>query len=725
MINKTFLMMVVALFTASFLSAQQGIDLQNTREGESVEYCREHKHLVELLKNPEFKKQWDKDQATLQAEENLAKSKLNVTAKGIVYRIPVVFHVLHNNGVENISREQIDDALYILNRDYRLMNADANNVYAPFAGTAADIEVEFVYATIAPNGQCFNGITRTVSPLTNEGDDGVDQVNAIVAGNDVYNGQWPGNKYLNIFVCKDIGGAAGYTYRPSNFIGTNMRNGIWVLQNYVGSIGTGAENRSRTLTHEVGHWLNLPHVWGGTNNPGLASNCDTGPNDDDGVDDTPECIGNTSCQLNANTCSLDNAYWGFDQVDPVENYMNYSYCTKMFSQGQAIKMRTALNSTTGGRNNIHTTANLIATGADSNLVICKVDFSASTEYVCPGEPVNFYDLSFNNIKGWNWSFPGATPSTASVKNPVVTYNTPGTYTVTLTATDSVNNITSTKTNYITVMPNGVSLPYSESFESYSSLNNSSSFWRTTGSGSTAFEVTNTAGSEGSKSLKLRNFVNAEDTYTELYSNPFDLSAIPSSETVTFSFKYAHRKKNISDYEIFRFHASNDCGETWSIRKTLLSSSLSTQDVSSEWTPSINDWVQVHIININSLFYVNNAQFKFSFESDEGNNLFIDEINLYQGGPESLGLNELGELENVLLFPNPADEELNVQFTVQNNSDVNLIVQDITGKSIRTEVIKASAGKNLVMMNTADLATGMYFMNIVQGESKKTVQFVVK
>jgi hypothetical protein len=158
---------------------------------------------------------------------------------------------------------------------------------------------------------------------------------------------------------------------------------------------------------------------------------------------------------------------------------------------------------------------------------------------------------------------------------------------------------------------------------------------------------------------------------------------------------------------------------------MLSTSLSTLSVSSEWTPTQNDWVQIHIVNITSSYFVDNMLMKFSFESDAGNNLFIDEINLYQGGPGSLGLDEIGNLENLVLYPNPADEELNIQFSVNDNTDVNLVVQDITGKRIRTSLVKASSGKNLVMMNTSDLASGMYFMNVLQGNSKKTIQFVIK
>ena len=278
--------------------------------------------------------------------------------RGVVYTIPVVFHVLHQNTAENISFDQIEDAVSILNRDFRLNNTDAGSVHANFIGMPADAEIEFALATIAPNGDCFNGVTRTYTYYTYLGDNGGDQIQAVIDGNDVYNGNWPGDEYLNIYVASDIGGAAGYTTNPG-WSGTGMGNGIWIQHGYVGSIGTGSVQRSRSLTHEVGHWLNLSHNWGPNNNPGNTSSC----SDDDGVDDTPECIGVTTCNLSSNTCSGDNAYWGFNQIDNVENYMEYSYCSKMFTQGQVDRMRVALTSSAGGRNNIWKAANLAAVGA--------------------------------------------------------------------------------------------------------------------------------------------------------------------------------------------------------------------------------------------------------------------------------------------------------------------------------------------------------------------------
>ena len=85
-----------------------------------------------------------------------------LTPNRVVYKIPVVFMCSTMEG-ENISRTQIEDAVSILNQGFRLQNTDANNVQSTFTGMPADVEVEFELATKAPNGQCFSGITRTLS----------------------------------------------------------------------------------------------------------------------------------------------------------------------------------------------------------------------------------------------------------------------------------------------------------------------------------------------------------------------------------------------------------------------------------------------------------------------------------------------------------------------------------------------------------------------------------
>ena len=258
-----------------------------------------------------------------------------------VYIIPIVFHVIHQNGAENISDAQIQDQVNILNRDYRKLNADTSAIVAGFDTLAADIKIEFRLARIDPDGNCTNGIDRIYSHKTNNADD------------DSKLNQWPRNKYLNVWTVKTIGsaGVAGYAYYPSAVDGFMYPyDGIIILSQYIGSIGTGSAYTSRALTHEIGHWLNLEHTWGSTNSPEVGCG-------DDGVNDTPMTKGHLSCVLMDATCTP-------GVIENIQNYMEYSYCTNMFTLGQKDRMRAALENSVSSRNHLSLGYNLAATGTD-------------------------------------------------------------------------------------------------------------------------------------------------------------------------------------------------------------------------------------------------------------------------------------------------------------------------------------------------------------------------
>ena len=716
--NKFFFFVVVSfLFNALNLSAQSTFfDATNARDGESVEYCYQHKLHVKNLANPAYVQSLQNDEVIRQHE-----ALNSASTKGIIYKIPIVFHVLHINGAENISDAQIKDALFILNRDYRKQNADAANVHVDFQGMPSDIEVEFVLATKAPNGACFKGITRTYSPLSYQGSDGGDQVAAVKAGNDVFQGEWASNKYLNIFICGNIGGAAGYTYKPGGWQGTNMSiGGIWVLHNYVGSIGTSSLNTSRTLTHECGHWLNLDHTWGGNNNPGNASSCST----DDAVTDTPNCIGVTGCLINSNTCNSDDPYWGFPMRDNVENYMDYSYCSKMFTTGQKTRMRAALTSSVAGRNNLWTTSNLAATGADGNVNLCKADFTVNKTSICVGELLQFTDGTYNAATGWSWTFQNGTPATSTAQNPQVSYDTPGIYTVTLTATDGTTTQTETKTQYIHVLPKFGYLPFLETFENYTDLSNTPNWEIVNPTDFISFQI-GTTGLSSAKSAYLNNYNSNGSQSDELISAAVDLSSITSSTTLSFRFSY--KKKATANFESLKVYLSSDCGVSWQQRKTLTGSQLSTIVVPSPWIPATpEDWTTVHMTNVTSEYWVDNFRYKFKFDGNGGNNLYLDNINIYAGSPSDnvvSGIDETLQMNGVNLYPNPADEEVTLSFSSINTQAITVAIQDVFGKTIQSHNILAKNGSNLVFLDTQKLAAGTYFVSLINGGTPVTIKFV--
>ena len=636
----------------------------------------------------------------------------------VIYNIPLVFHVIHNGGVENISSDQIRDAVAILNRDFRLQNADANTVQSTFSGMPADIEIEFQLATKAPNGQCFSGITRTQSPLTNSGANGQNQVSAIIAGNDVYNGTWPGNKYLNIFVVNDADGAAGYTTNPSNWSGSSMTNGIWVLHDYVGSIGTSDTYSSRTLTHEVGHWLNLDHLWGNNNNPGNASSC----SQDDAVDDTPRCIGVTSCNLNSNTCSNDaiDGYWTSDVIDNVENYMEYSYCNKMFTTGQKNRMRSALMSSVGGRNNIWTSSNLTATGLNTTPSLCAVAIRVERDIVCGGDDVQFFDESYNNITSWNWTFPNGTPSSSSVQNPMVSYSGSGSFDVTLEVTDALGNTMSqTFPNFISVIGNpGYPPPIYEGFENISSL--PSNDWTISNSEGPGFDVVTTGFASGAQSVKLDNSQGQNGSIDELISNTIDLS---NSGAASISFKYAFAKRNSGNTDYLQIFASKDCGESWFMRKNISSSIISTMaNTNSNFTPTGSDWKTI-VIGPGSFsnYLVSDFRFKFKFVNGGGNDLYIDDINL----SGSVSINQSEKVFNFSVYPNPVLDKLIISFSsLTNLTDPFLEIMDGAGRIINSTYLNnLSKGENNLEISSSNLESGWYIIKIISNEKSFATKFL--
>ena len=613
---KKTLLFLLFLPLFQYISAQI-LDKTNMRLGEDVEYCGQHKKQAELMKDPNFKAQYEAEQLKLKDIErnlNAAQSRNKRTGP---YIIPVVFHIIHKGGVENINNSQIQNAIDVLNRDYQMKNADVNSIHPDFKGLPAPLNVQFVLATKAPDGTCFQGVTRTYSTDTTT--NGYKQLTIIKNENDVYKGDWTGNQYLNVFVCSNIGGPAGYTFNPSGS-GKSMSNGIWILHTYVGEIGTGSTTRGRALTHEIGHWLNLSHTWGPNNSPGDPTSC----NIDDDVDDTPNTIGVTWCNLEENTCG---------PRANVENYMDYSYCSKMFTLGQVNRMNAALNSDIGGRNNIWNPTNLAAVGA-INPPLCSVGFTPSSINVCLNSVVNFTDNSFNAPTSWKWLFPGGIPESSTEQNPSVVYTKPGVYSVSLTVSNGTSMLTSVKKNLINVYGQAKAIPFLESFEDYSSISKNP-FWTVNNPGNNqAFEIYNGTGNSGSKCLKLGNYLDKNKNIDELISGSFDLSKIKNQADITLSYRYAYRKTSSSNSEALRVSISSDCGLTWTSKRVLIGNSLDTAVITSNWTPNKpTDWKTVHVTNISSAFWTSDTRIKFSFESNGGNNIYIDDINLYPSGPK--------------------------------------------------------------------------------------------
>lgn len=259
------------------------------------------------------------------------------------YTIPVVVHVLWNSPVENISDAQIMSGLDALNAGFNSLSTGPLD--PPYDTLAANMEIGFCLASTGPDGTPTTGIDRIQTPLAEQG-----------GAPGTYLNQWPPDHYLNIWLIGNYAqGGHHTTYSPAEAAGNPSEDGIMIPHYSMGSFGTSSPYHANTIIFHAGRYLNLKLLWEDPIEPGEL------PCGDDGVSDTPICKLFTDCLEATDGCS------GNDPL-MVENYMTYSYCTRMFTQGQRDRVHAALNDPLAGRNNLWTPANLALTGCGTSSI---------------------------------------------------------------------------------------------------------------------------------------------------------------------------------------------------------------------------------------------------------------------------------------------------------------------------------------------------------------------
>lgn len=270
------------------------------------------------------------------------KRNSRIEADEEIYSIPVVVHIIHNNangtiggtGNSNISDQQIFSQIEVLNEDFRRLNADTNKTPDQFKSVAVDTKIEFCLANRSPEGEQTSGITRTYStdlpfnPYSNKDNQTLKSL-----------AYWNSEEYLNIWVTKLSENVLGYAQFPSNTSllglaaneGSAITDGVVITHtsfgNRTGTASSGVYSYGRTVTHEIGHWLGLIHIWGNTESCTSSDYCN----------DTPEQSNSTSNCPNELPFTCDN-------YNMISNYMDYTndVCMNLFTKDQKDRMRSVL-----------------------------------------------------------------------------------------------------------------------------------------------------------------------------------------------------------------------------------------------------------------------------------------------------------------------------------------------------------------------------------------------
>ncbi|WP_408025210.1 M43 family zinc metalloprotease, partial [Tenacibaculum sediminilitoris] len=382
----------LALLCLFFIGASFAQEKRNCYSMENLEYRQSL--------NPSLKSKMQEIESFTQ--KRIAEKK-NYQGKivGNVIQIPVVVHVIYNNSQENISVAQIQSQIDVLNEDFRRTNSDKTDKWSQ----AADTEIEFYLAQVDPNGNPTNGITRKSSTRTSWGVNDAMKKASLGGVN-----PWDTSEYLNMWICNIGGEILGYAQFPG---GSASTDGIVMSPQYFGSSDKGSNfylsapfDKGRTTTHEVGHFLNLNHIWGG------------GCGADDFVSDTPESdTANYGCSTGHTSCG---------SVDMVENYMDYSNdtCMNLFTLGQKNRMHVvlesggarrslALSDKTGGSSPCTATVptGVSTTGVTSTGAAVSWSSVSGATYDVRYRQVGTFSWTTNSVSGTSTSLSGLSAST--------------------------------------------------------------------------------------------------------------------------------------------------------------------------------------------------------------------------------------------------------------------------------------------------------------------------
>lgn len=576
--------------------------------------------------------------------------------RGII-TIPVVFHVVYNTASQNISNALIQAQLNQLNLDYSRTNSDWTNtpsVFQPFAG---NMEIQFCLASVDPTGAPTTGIRRKQTTTTSfSTNDGV-KTGTLTGTSGGLTG-WSSSSYLNVWVCNLSGGVLGYAQFPG---GSASTDGVVLQWNTVGSVttpNTGTPyNLGRTATHEVGHWLNLRHIWG-------DANCGN-----DQVTDTPTQQGaNYGCPTFPQV-SCSNGPNGAMFM----NYMDYTddACMYMFSNGQVARAN-ALFATGGAR------ASLLNSNGCGTPSACAAPSPSAGSITTTSATISW----------------GAVSGAASYK---VWYRpTASTSFIATTTTGTSLNVT------------GLTAATGYTYQVKTMCATDSSAW-STGTFTTASIVTTcTDAYESNNTLSAARAIPANTNITAVISS--------STDRDYFSFTTSSAARNIridlsnlpADYDVRLYNPS---GTQVGISQN---GGTTAEVIRFNNGPTGN--YRVYVYGYNGAFNTSNC---YTLRASTSSTAFRESENAMEVVEELTPT--ASAFEAIAAYPNPTSGVFTCAFNAINDGTVQITLLDITGREVARTSFGAIQGYNKTDLDLSQHPAGYYTVVLNDGTSRSTLR----
>ncbi len=642
-----------------------------------------------------------------QIQNDLLTNSANKTSASAII-IPVVVHVVYANTAQNISDAFITSQLDVLNEDYSATNADKLKVPPYFRDLIGATEIRFQLASRDPNGNPTNGIERVSTTVTSFSTNNNVKSTATGGAN-----AWPSGSYLNLWVCNLGNGVLGYAQFPG---GAAATDGVVILYSAMGRVTSGSPyNLGRTATHEVGHWLNLRHIWG-------DSNCGN-----DFVSDTPtQSAENYSCPCQKTSCT--NGPFG----DMYMNYMDYvdDACMQMFTIGQVSRMNTVMN---GTRASLKTS--LGCTAPSINVVDAGISEIMSPVYVpCINTNLSFipevkltnygsaaltsctinYKIDNGTVQTYSWTGNLASLASTNVALPSMTTTTGDryfyTYTTNPNGSTDANIANDRISGRFSVKAANAALPLVQSF---STTTFPPAAWTSKKYDCTTGWARNTAAFASSPaSMYFNNFSQTAVTSRRIYdliTQPIDISTA-ATPILGFNVAYAQRTGNVSD--TLEILISTDCGYSFTSIYKKFGATLETAPAQgTAFIPTTAQW-RYEAINLSAYASATNAILIFRNITKAGNNVFVDDISVDQ----LQGINTIDFNNQVAIYPNPTDGVFTISLNNVNQADCAISVVNALGETVVSK-INISAGSQLATVDMSGKTKGLYFVLIECGSGK--------
>ncbi len=653
-LRQTLLALLLVCSTIHLLSAQNRT-------------CSAPEVLENLLKsNPEIQDRINDVERQTQA---FVQRNPSVSERSVI-NIPVVVHVVYNAGAENISDAQVQSQIDVLNKDFRKLNVEAASIPSTFLNMAADVEINFCLAQITPTGTATNGIDRYRTSKTSwtSNDDMKRTTKDGVAA-------WDATRYLNIWVCNLGSGSLGYSSFPGAPLTTD---GVVIDYRYFGTMNTRAPfHLGRTTTHEVGHWLNLFHIWGDTR-------CGN-----DHVDDTPLHHGaNYGCPASPSY----NSTCGNNIVEMTMNFMDYTNdaCMAMFSNGQKARMRALF--VQGGARYSFVESNLC--GAVVTPIVCTI-------------PTNIVLLNVSETNAkitWNKAENARSYRVEYKANNASNWNT-------------VNNVDVNTFNISDLNSNTV---YNVRVKTICNTGGESEF-------SSIFNfATNTK-----VILPPTCSDNFEPNNTWTTAQPINTNKTEKA------FIGVHGDK---DWFYFKANAGMSCSillsnlpadfdiKLYDSKLRLLKSSenMGSANESISYTSTKTDSFLVVIYGYNGAFDATNC-YSLSINTTASAVNEIQKSNVNMVGLQAFGDNRfdngLDTEGGLKVFPNPTHEGVALQINPENESNATITLTNLSGQTVMTETRWVSKSANIIKLDVTEVPCGLYFVTVRQGAQLWTKKLI--